>query len=239
MITESWLLQLCSCIFTVSTYYIWDCFHLQYYGCFFFHGLLLPIYLPNHPLSYCSCQLSRDSLFPSQLLHGATYGSSVETWFVSFHFNINSFLYTVYSFNSLTRRKLARGLRMKVTNASTLQEFAVPGLVLITHFHGTAVSTMPTGRPVTQSTVSHTLTISSTKSCPFSLWPMSLVTSSDGTIGTFLWESLHFWEIPYFSIHFFCVINHTALLFNLISPQCIWESLPILSFASFWNAWFV
>lgn len=152
---------------------------------------------------------------------------------------ILSHILPVYSFNSPTRRKLARGLGMEVTNASTLQEFAVPELVLITHLYGTAVGTMPTGRPVTQPTVSHTLVISTTKSCPFSLCPMSLVTSWDGMIGTVLGESLYFWQISCFSTHFFCVINHTALLFNLISPPCTWESLPILSFSSFWEAWFV
>lgn len=40
-------------------------------------------------------------------------------------------------------------------------------------------------------------------------WP--LVTSWDGMIGSFLWESLHLWQIPYPSIHFFCLINHTTL----------------------------
>lgn len=56
---------------------------------------------------------------------------------------------------------------MKVTNASTLWEFAVLELVLITYFHGTDAGTVPAGRPVTQSTVSHTLTIFQPKAVHF------------------------------------------------------------------------
>lgn len=90
---------------------------------------------------------------------------------------ILSYILSAYSFNSPTRRKLARGPRREVINASTPQEFAAPELVLNTRFHGSAVGKMPTGRPLMQSAESHMLTVYSTKSCPVSLWSMSLVTS--------------------------------------------------------------
>lgn len=86
---DCWLLTASALVATFSLYlhtifgliFIWNIMDVS--------CSMVPAYLPNHPPSYCQLSWGLQCLL--QYLLGATRGSSAETWFASFHFNINSF----------------------------------------------------------------------------------------------------------------------------------------------------